>query len=260
MRAAGPTDGGPRERPEIPALLRTVYLQELNMTWRTLLTARTTSGSLFKLGSLTALGLGVALVAGACTVTSGTDGDPGGGNPTGGNGMGGEDPGTGGSTGGTNTGGTDTGGSGGTDTGGTGGTGGTTEPTFDCHDGGEVEGTLASTEPSDDDDECWACIKETCADEFAECHAVEPHSVCGWDEPDTYGGEIECMFECFDAKVADMAFLGDEVDVDDCAAQCAADECSTGEATSVTSDLAYCAVQAQDENEFGCQAECGWLE
>jgi len=261
------TLGGLEGGGSFPTSVEPFYLQELNMTWRTPLTARTSAGSLLiKLGTIALLGVGMILATGACTVTTSTDGDPNGGQPSGGKdggtgGAGGEGTGGDQSTGGTSTGGN---GSGGDNTGGdnTGGSGGTIEPSFDCHDGGDVEGTLASTDPSDDDDDCWACVKATCADEFAECHAIVPHSVCGWDgfgEGD-YGGEIECMFDCFDSLVADGAFLGTEVDVKDCAESCGASTCSTGEVTTVTRALASCAIEADDIAGFGCQAECGWFE
>lgn len=237
------------------------------MTWRTLLTAHTSSGPLLKLGTLAALGLGMALSTGACSFSAGSDGEPTGGTPSGGKSGGtggaGDTGGSGGTGNDSSTGGeTASGGSGSGGEANTGGSGGTIEPSFDCHDGGGAEGTLASTELTEKDDECWACIKTSCPDAFAECHAIVPHSVCGWDGfgEEDYGGEIDCMIECFDTLVDDGEFLGTDDDVSDCAAECGASTCATGEVTSVTYSLASCAIAAEDIADFGCQAECGWLE
>lgn len=222
------------------------------MTWRTPLathglSVRSTRGSL---GTLVAAGAGIVLLAVACTVTSGSDGDPGPGTP-GSGGMGGEDNGTGGST--TNTGGTTTG---------TGGDGGAMGAQLDCHDGDVVSGTPASTEPDAGDDECWACIKEECPDEFADCHAVEPNSVCGYDDAETLGGEIECIFECFDALAATMppTFVAIQEDLDDCVEQCGGTaSCGSSEPTAVTVNLAACTIGLADDESTACSEACGWL-
>lgn len=213
------------------------------MTWHKPLSVRSTRGSI---GALLA-GAGLLAMAVACTVTSNPNGDPGPGQPgsggMGGDGSGGASPSSGGST--------------------TGGTAGDTggEAGLDCHEDDTVQGTLASTEPNAADDECWACIKQECPDEFAECHAIEPYSVCGYDDADVLAGEIGCMFECFDelASGDDPVFSGIQEDIDDCAVECGgATACGTTSPSSVTIQLAACAIGLEGGN--GCQVECGWQE
>lgn len=218
------------------------------MTWHKPLSVRSTRGSI---GALLA-GAGLLAMAVACSVTTNPDGEPPGGVPSTG-GMGGDGSGgTSTSTGGDNAGGDDNG-SGGDQN-------GNGEVQLDCHEDDTVKGTLASTAP-DDDGECWACIKEECPDEFAECHAIEPHSVCGYDDAGAVAGEIDCIFECFDelASGDDPIFSGIQEDIDDCAAECKGTAaCGTTTPSSVTIQLAACAIGLQGGN--GCQVACGWQE
>lgn len=211
------------------------------MTWHKFPSFRSTRGAV---GALLA-GAGLLLAAVACTVTTDTKGDPGPGTPgtggMGGDGSGGSNASTGGST-----------------TGGNGGDNGS-ETAFDCHEDNSVQGTLASTEPNASDDDCWACIKQECPDEFAACHAVDPYSVCGYSDVDVLGGEIDCIFQCFDQLAADEIFAGIQEDIDDCAAECGGTAaCGTSSPSPVTIQLAACTIALEGGN--GCQVECGWQE
>lgn len=232
------------------------------MTWHLFSSAPFCREARLALGSLAAAGLGAALLTSACTITTSTDDNGSGGTGTGGSSSGGASSGGGSGvgTGGSGTGGDDPG-TGGSDPG-TGGGGQVAE--FDCHEGGVVSGVTASTEPDPSDDACWSCIKTKCADEFADCHAVAPYSVCGWEGAEVLGGEIDCLFECFDSLHDDEIFVGSQDDIDDCLDVCSgAAVCGGTEPSSVTLALASCAIGLSTGDE-GCQGideedpACGW--
>lgn len=209
------------------------------MTWRTSLSARNDNGSRSSLGALLATGLGVALLAAACTVTSG-DGTPGGGTPSTG-GMGGDS-----STGGANS-------TGGSDA--TGGMAGNSTAEIDCHPDGAVSGTLDTAEP-DADDTCTHCAWEKCNTQYGKCFATDPDSACGGV---TGGdGELDCMFQCFFDRYDAEAFVGDATDIEECAAECGAHSACTGdEPSSVTQELALCLIDIDADDN--CLAECDLL-
>jgi hypothetical protein len=212
------------------------------MTWRTSLSARNDNGSRIKLGALLATGLGVALLAAACTVTSG-DGTPGGGTPsTGGMGGMGGDSSTGGanSTGGSNA---------------TGGMAGNSTAEIDCHPAGAVSGTIETTEP-DAGDTCTHCAWQKCNTQYGKCFATDPDSACGGHVGND--GELDCMFQCFYDRYDDGLFVGDADDVAACAALCDAHpSCDGSEPSSVTQDLALCLIDIDASDN--CLAECDLL-
>ncbi len=232
-----------------------------------MISPRSSAATSLKLGRLALIGASAALLAVACSIGNVDDNEPGIGNPTGG--QAGEG---GGATGGSDTGGTggtgatggttETGGQGGEATGGAGtggdGTGGVSAD-LDCD--ATVDGTPASTEADPNNpDECTECAKELCANEFADCFAEGPDHACGWGEDGTNDtGEFAAMLGCLDGRVESGDFVGDDTDVDECAADASVPvaACDSDEASSVTQDLARCVLGTT--GGAGCQAECGFL-
>ncbi len=208
-------------------------------------------------GQFFTLVLGASLAFAACTVTTDDDvddddhfgtGATGGGVASGG--MGG-DTGTGGET--------TSGGSGGTASGGTVATGGMggDVATLDCHLDDTVQVTPSPTDEPNDE-ACLECARTQCADEYANCYATSPDSACGWDLS-SGPGEFGDMDKCFQALAAANNFVGDDTDVETCAAVSAADSCGTVSATSVTIALSECMVGLTGDDPNGCQDECDWV-
>lgn len=178
----------------------------------------------------------------------------------GGGGLGGQD--TGGDTGGSG-GGATSGGTGGMGQGGMGGE----SLVIECTD--TASGTAGSCEPSDAEDACQVCIESKCCAEQEACYAYEPEQACGWGSvlyDGTAMNEASCMLTCLDDLEEDPnhEFLGVQEDLDMCSAQCGAVECGESSTTEVTNDLAGCILGTHndddpDNDEIGCQVECGLL-
>lgn len=207
--------------------------------------------------ALLSLGL---LTTAACSVVVGADDDLGGSPGVGGDGTGGKK-----GSGGSGSGGKASGGSAGeTASGGmasgSGGLGGTS-PKLDCQADGSAEGTYA---PPATSSACAVCLQNNCETSFETCYSVEPDSACLYGSTafmvggKTVEGEFDCMISCFNALVEDDNFLGDEVDLESCQAECGSAECDPNQAGPVTTTLAECLLGlSTDEDPDGCQAECG---
>lgn len=202
---------------------------------------------------------GTALPACQITVGDGLGGSPFGGESSGGRAAGGA------ATGGKGAGGAAAGGQGGAASGGsssggsvggetaTGGTG----DRVDCQEDGEAEGTFKGVEMPDS---CTTCLEDLCGEVWETCNAADPSAACRWGSTSfvvgdgTAVGEFDCMLACFDELGED--FIGDDYDVEQCAAQCGSAECDASQAGPVAVSLAECLIDTEDDLD-GCQAECG---
>ena len=171
----------------------------------------------------------------------------------------GVDPGTGGSANGTGGKSSSSGGTGA----GEGGMGGMAAA-LDCSaaplgDGGSCE---PDPDATGDSLACQQCIEAKCCVEQETCYAQGPDTACAFGSV-LYNGsvdsEIGCMLSCLTDREADGDFLGVQDDIDACAAQCSAQECSSTEATVPAQDFAAC-VAGVKNLDAGCQTECGIVE
>jgi hypothetical protein len=137
------------------------------------------------------------------------------------------------------------------------------EPGLDCHENGKISGTLGDTSPVDDESDedyaCQECAERLCSEELAKCYATGPDSVCLYGTTSLMDdtGEVGCMLTCFLELEDDFTLL--EIDVEECASQCGATECTSQTASLVTQDLMRCFLDTSgtDPEELGCVAECG---
>jgi len=197
-----------------------------------------------------ALGLAGALLAPACTVSSGDDDDVGVDAGKGGSSSAGGSKSTGGSAGAA------TGGSAGAATGGSGGSGGSTGGSGGSTGGSggsaqmlACDGTevipLVSCDPSaQEPGSCNECIETNCCDEWKECAANDTTAgdfVCGWGGPDGTG-EIGCIVACMQDGTST---------IEDCAGGCAAEGCD-GTITLATNALVDCMTAAETTCEEVC--------
>lgn len=173
-----------------------------------------------------AVGLGTALLAAGCVVSSG-DGETGTGGTSGTSGSGGSTAGKGGSGG--STGGT---------TGGTAGTGGSTGGT-----GGSTGGT-AGTGGADSGppNVCVTCMQTNCGAEYTACTG-------------TCSTELVCIQDCVLGAVAEGG-VADTTTIGTCSNQCA----SGGSISSETNDAISCMSVGQradgGASSAGCLSEC----
>lgn len=213
------------------------------------------------------LGASVALVAVACTVSSGSDDDDDG-VTTGIGGSGGSD--AGGSGGTDATGGTDaSGGSAGdpsttttttttTSTTGSGGSGGSPEM-VEClmEDDGAIPGTPASCDIDEENDPCCTrCVKTNCCDGYGDCFASEPN-ICGGstDENSEIMAFINCMLAIEDGATPGM---DDGSDLETCMAQAIEEVswiCDAAAPSGPTNELATC-MHGDMDGLGGCFFEC----
>ncbi len=198
-----------------------------------------------------------------CNFDSDFGGAPGDGG-TGGYATGGSG-GTGGyATGGYATGGDATGGltSGGGGLGGLGGASGGTAP-LDCQEDGTPAGTPGSCEPGEPDSvnyECESCVQQFCCSEREACEATKPRTACRWGatllEGEPIEGEFDCMLACL-RNLPPEDFLGDEYNVEECAAQCGSAQCNEAEAGPAAKNLITCMLGINNEDyPLGCQEAC----
>lgn len=196
--------------------------------------------------------IAAALVTPACTISEGDVDSIGG--------FGGS-----GDTGGSSTGATDSGGA--PSTGGTGQGGEGGEPILiDCQVDSTDDGTPGSCDPISESDFdgtedeyndyylCQSCIQDLCCEEYETCFATGPDTACALGTTARGDGEYACITECLTALGDD--FIGDQDDLDTCAAECGSSECSEDGAGPVAKTLGACVLGLTAMNA-GCTEECG---
>jgi hypothetical protein len=171
-----------------------------------------------------------ALIASACTVTTGDDssaggaggssaaGSPAAGSPAAGSPAAGS-PAAGSGTAGSSAAGSATGGA---------STGGSGPVSYQCDPAeGGAQGTPNSCVPIDANDVCQKCIQAKCCDQFEACYATDPGNQCGWGGPTMIdgqpnpGGEAYCILDCLQKAVAASGTAPEDSEVLTCGAQCA---------------------------------------
>lgn len=128
-----------------------------------------------------------------------------------------------------------------------------------CEDA-PLEGREGSCAPTDPGNACQLCVERQCCAEQSACNALVPDESCAFGSTLYQGkplvGEITCMMECFASRRAQGSFHGNEADMDECAAHCAASECDRPTVGPTTRHLAECIVGASRTADH-CQSECG---
>lgn len=214
------------------------------------------------------LGTAVALVAAACTVSSGSDDDDGQvtTGTTSNSGGTSADGGTGGTdaTGGT-AGNGGTGGSAGettttsTTTSTTGGSGGE-PPEVDCldTDSDTVPGDPAVCEVDDSTNCCTKCVAANCCEAYSNCFASDPFNICGGATDDD--SEIFAFINCMvDIDGGATPGTGEDSDFERCIADAtenvSAPVCGNGTISGPTNELATC-IHGDADRFDGCFLEC----
>ena len=118
--------------------------------------------------------------------------------------------------------------------------------------------------PTDQGSTCQSCVAARCCSEQTACNALQPMNSCAFGSTlfqgsAVTGGEIACVMECLADRTSRGTFSGQASDVDQCADQCAASECGSQRASTVTRDLAVCIVGDATQGDPGCRSECGLL-
>jgi len=160
---------------------------------------------------------------------------------------------------------------GGASTGGAGGMGGDPTTALDCLESGEPTGTPGSCEPIADELDsnyaCQACAAEYCCAEVEACSADDPLTACYYGSTARLGfngepivGELDCILDCL-REIPDDEFVGDDYEIESCAAECGSAECNEDRAGDASTALAACLVGiGNDVAPAGCQTECAILD
>ena len=208
-----------------------------------------------------------------CNIGDGFGGDPVG---SGGESSGGESSGGSGATdgGGTSSGGSvSSGGSGGSGVAGEGGAAlggqagsgtGSSSATLDCQVDGSADGTPGSCEPQsssgDANYDCEACVQELCCSEFEACNASDPVTACRFGSTLYDGQAIEGEFDCLLDCMRTSGYLGDEYELNECAASCGSAECNPDESGPAATDLMGCMLGLNNvDNPTACREACEML-
>jgi len=176
-----------------------------------------------------------------------------------------------GGQGGSSTGGTTSSGGGSSPTGGVGGMGGGPATALDCLESGDPAGTPGSCEPAVPEEDanfaCQACAAEYCCAEVEACSAEDPLTACYYGSTARLGfdgepivGELDCILDCL-REIPDDEFVGDDFEIETCAAECGSAECDENSAGEASVALASCLVGIDNEvAPAGCRFECGIVE
>ncbi len=118
--------------------------------------------------------------------------------------------------------------------------------------------------PTDATSTCQSCVATRCCSEQAACNALQPMNSCAFGSTlfqgsAVPGGEIGCVMECLANRSESGVFSGQPDDIEPCVDQCAASECGSQRASTITRDLAACIVGNAPQGDAGCRNECGLL-
>ncbi len=133
---------------------------------------------------------------------------------------------------------------------------------LDCHL--EEQPSGGTCEPQDESSACQACVASECCAEQAACNSLAPMNACAFGSTlfggrSIEGGEIACLMECLTERSSREVLAGDPSDIEACSTVCAASECGSEQASSVSEELATCILGDARIGNPGCSAECGLL-